>query len=168
MARYEIDPLTSRVKIAGSSSVHPITATATGLTGWLDIERGRDGSLRAATFAGEVRIAVDRLASGNPLVDRETRRRIDARKFPEIVGLVTAAVPIDRSGLDVTGDLTFRGETRSVRGEIDLAFDDGTVTVAGTQTFDVRNWGLRLPRIGLLRVHPDVRVDIAVTAHTAT
>ncbi len=165
MARYEIDPATSRVDIVGSSSVHPIRASATGLTGWIEIEGSSDGPFVGGSLKSELRIAVDRLASGNPLVDRETRRRIDARRFPEIIGVVTIAENVSGTRLAVTGDLTFRGETRSVQGEVDVAVADATITVRGSQTFDVRDWNLRLPRLGLLRVHPDVRVGIEVFAH---
>lgn len=134
MTRYEIDATASTVDIVGSSSIHPITARATGLVGWIETDTPEVGSLRA-----EVRISVDRLGSGNPLVDLETRRRIDTRRFPEIVGIVTAAAPLA----------------------------DGRIAVAGDQTFDVREWGLRLPRLGLLRVHPDVQVRIEVHAQPA-
>lgn len=163
MTRYEIDATASTVDIVGSSSIHPITARATGLVGWIETDTPEAGSLRA-----EVRISVDRLGSGNPLVDLETRRRIDARRFPEIVGIVTAAAPLADGRIAVTGDLTFRGERRSVTGEIDLEIDDQGVVVRGDQTFDVREWGLRLPRLGLLRVHPDVQVRIEVHAQPAS
>ena len=89
MSRFDVEPGVSQVWVDGSSSVHPIHATATGVTGW--IELGPDGDITSASrLAGEVRIVVDQLASGNALVDRETRHRIDAIRYPEIVGTVTA------------------------------------------------------------------------------
>ncbi len=118
----------------------------------------------ASGLAGEVHVAVDRLASGNALIDRETRHRIDAVRYPEIVGTVTTAEPIDSKRLAVEGDIAFRGEVRSVSGELAVRFDGTQLIVEGTQTFDVREWGLRPPRIGLLRVHPEVRVRIRLAA----
>lgn len=166
VSRFVIDPDSSQVWIEGSSSVHPIHATATGLTGWIELVLSREGIASASGLAGEVHVAVGRLASGNALLDRETRRRIDAKRHPEIVGTVTAAVQIASDCLAVTGDIAFRGEVCSVSGELVVSFDGERLIVEGAQTFDVREWGLRPPRIGLLRVHPDVRVRVHVVADT--
>ena len=106
MTRWVLDPEASQVWIEGSSSVHPIRAGATGLTGWVELSTSRGKVATDPGLRGEVRIAVDRLQSGNPLVDRETRRRVDARRFPEIVGTVTAAT---REATDqAVGDRTDR------------------------------------------------------------
>jgi YceI-like domain len=164
VSRLAIDPDSSQVWIEGTSSVHPIHATATGLTGWIDLVRSGDGIAADPEVTGEVRIAVERLASGNALVDRETRRRIDARRHPEIVGTVTAAQRSAPNRLTVTGDIAFRGEVCTVSGELVVSFAGDRLILEGAQSFDVRDWGLRPPRIGLLRVHPEVRVRIRVTA----
>jgi polyisoprenoid-binding protein YceI len=164
VSRFDFDPVVSQVWVEGSSSVHPIHAAATGVTGWIELGRSGDGVTAASHLAGEVRVAIDRLASGNALVDRETRRRIDASRYPEIVGTVTAAERIDSERWTVTGAIAFRGEVRRVSGEVVVSFDGQQLIVEGTQTFDVREWGLRLPRIGFLRVHPDVSVRIRAVA----
>ena len=52
-------------------------------------------------------------------------------------------------------------------GEVVVSLNGKKLIVEGTQTFDVRAWGLRLPRIGFLRVHPDVRVGIRAVADLA-
>jgi hypothetical protein len=167
VSRFDFDPGFSQVWVEGSSSVHPIHGTATGVTGWIELVLSDDGTVDASGFAGEVHVAVDRLSSGNVLVDRETRRRIDATRHPEIVGRVTAAERIASDRLAVTGDIAFRGEVASVTGELVVARDSERLVVEGTQTFDVREWGLRLPRIGFLRVHPDVRVRVRLVADSA-
>jgi polyisoprenoid-binding protein YceI len=155
MTRYEIDPDGSQVWIEGSSSVHPIRATATGLTGW--VELGEE-------LRGEVRIEVGRLQSGNPLVDRETRRRVDAGKFPEIVGTVIDSERNEGQDISLRGEIEFRGEVRSVAGRVTATVEDDTLTVEGSESFDVRDWGLEPPRVALLRVHPDVTVRIHIEA----
>jgi hypothetical protein len=165
VSRFDIEPQGSQVWVDGSSSVHPIHATATGVTGWIELDLSDSDLACPSRLAGEVRIAVDRLASGNPLVDRETRHRIDATRYPEIVGTVSGAERIDSKRFAVTGDVAFRGEVRSVSGEVVVSRNDTSLIVEGTQTFDVRAWGLRLPRIGFLRVHPDVRVRIRAVAN---
>ena len=164
MPRYLVVADESQVWIAGSSSVHPIRATATGLTGWVELATTAKGIARTPRLGGEIRIEVERLRSGNSLVDRETRRRIDAAHHPEIVGTVTSAERLSAESLKVTGTIAFRGEVQEVTGEVTVAREPGEITVDGSATFDVRTWGLQPPRVGLLKVHPDVQVRIHVVA----
>lgn len=166
MTRYDIDPEASQVWISGTSSVHPIHATATGLEGWIELEVSEGGVAPGSGLDAEVRIAVSALRSGNGLVDRETRRRIDAKRFPEILGVVTGSECVSGHRVSLRGDLTFRGETREVEGEVTVAVEDGgaRIAVEGSQGFDVRNWGLEPPKFALLKVHPDIDVRIHVEA----
>ena len=48
----------------------------------------------------------------------------------------------------------------------ELAVDaaPGQVTIDGSATFDVRDWGLQPPRVALLQVHPEVEVRIHLVA----
>jgi len=156
--RYELDPNRSQVWIDGSSSIHPIRATATGLHGWVELllVDGRVGATPAV--AGEVRVEVDRLKSGNPIVDAETRRRIDAGNHPEIVGVVSSSSRLDLDRVALTGEIAFRGVTRAVDGELTVTVEGGDLAIAGSQQLDVRDWGLKPPRVGLLRVHPEITV----------
>ena len=146
------------VVINASSSVHPIHSRSEGIAGVVEIDDG--------TLWGDVSLDVSRLRSGNPLEDRELRRRIDARRHPTIDGRVTAASPATESGrFRVTGDITFRGVTRSHEDELVVTvLDDNTVKVEGTTTFDVRDFGMEPPRILTLRVHPEVTVTLEAVA----
>ena len=167
MTRFTIDPDESQVWIEGSSSVHPVHATATGLEGWVDLTFAGANLRKDGEAMGEVRIAVDRLQSGNALVDRETRRRIDARRFPRIVGVVTSSRRLAADRLELSGDLSFRGETQPVNGEVAVSRDGSRVIVEGQQRFDVRDWGLQPPKVAMLRVHPHIDVRIRIVAESA-
>lgn len=156
--RFDLDPERSRVWIEGSSSVHPIKARAKGLRGWVELAASDAALEPEPAVEGEVRIAVDRLRSGNALVDRETRRRVDAQRFPEIVGRVTSSKPGTPDAVDLEGEIDFRGVTVAVNGTLGVEVKGDEVHLAGAQSFDVRDWGLSLPRLGLLRVHPNVEV----------
>lgn len=156
--RRTIVPDRSQVWIDGSSSVHPIRASATGLDGWIELDDST-----GALCAGVVEIAVEHLSSGNALVDRETRRRIDARRFPVIRGAVSS-VTGDPQHPAVEGRIDFRGESCEVTGELTVERTGTTVVVEGRQTFDVRDWSLKPPRLGLLRVHPDIEVRVHIEA----
>jgi polyisoprenoid-binding protein YceI len=65
----------------------------------------------------------------------------------------------------VAGDVTFRGATRSIEGEMTLTTpDDRTVCLEGEHTFDIRDFGMQPPRILTLRVHPEVAVRVTIFA----
>ncbi len=153
--------------IEGSSSVHPIHSTTTGLEGWIDLrltDAGRP-DLRTALSA-RIEFPVSRLRSSNPLEDRELRRRIDARNHPTIEGALTTIVKADEPGrFAVTGDVTFRGVTRPHADLMDVELlDDGSLHLGGRSYFDIREFGMEPPRILMLRVDPVVEVIIDVIA----
>lgn len=164
--RYELVPEESGVHVRASSSLHAVTMDATGLTGYLEAEVGEDGAVAPdPTPRGRLVLAVDRLRSGNPLYDREGARRIDADRFPEIVGELVAMEHLGDGRHRTTGRLTFHGETCDVEGELVVRRPDArTVVLDGEQVFDVRDWGVRPPRVLMLRVHPDARVRVHLVA----
>ena len=165
MARYRIVPERSLVTIDASSSVHPIHTRTDGLEGFVELTF-TDGRVDAgAASRGRLSLPVDRLRSGNPLEDRELRRRIDARRFPTIDGELTDLEPIDGDQYLVSGDLTFRGVTQAYQAPMTIsAVDERTVHLTGEATFDVRDFGMEPPRILMLRVHPEVEVRVEIVA----
>lgn len=146
--------------------MHPIDGRATAASGTLDVEVA-DG--RVTQFSGgRLEVPVAGLKSGNPLEDAELQRRVDARQFPTIVGEVRRATPLaDEGRFGIDGDLTFHGVTQTVSGELHISVDGDRLRVEGEQVFDVRDFGIKPPRILMLRVHPDVRVDIRLVAEPA-
>jgi polyisoprenoid-binding protein YceI len=169
MARYEIDPDRSTVWISARSSVHPIHSGTTGLQGYLDVDVRAGGVVDAGTAAGSLSLPVDRLRSGNALLDSEMRRRIDARRYPTIDGRLTELVATaDADRYAASGELTFRGVTQNYEDELVIEqLDDGELRVTGESTFDVRDFDFQPPRILLLRVEPDVTVRIEIFATAA-
>ena len=165
--RYRIVPERSRVWIEGRSSLHPIHSSADGLEGYLDVDAPAVGAVTIAVPpAGELSFPVKRLSSTNPLETREMHRRIDARRFPTIDGVLTEVERVDGTDVyRVGGELTFRGVTQHCEGELSLqAVDEHTVRFAGEAQFDVRDFGMEPPRILMLRVEPEVVVQIEVIA----
>ena len=167
MARYRIVPGRSRVWIEARSSLHPIRTETTGLEGWLDLEVHDGGQVDVAAAPGaHLELPVDQLSSGNPLEDRELRRRIDARRYPTIAGDLTLMQETGEDGRYlVEGDLTFKGVTRRYEDEMTLEAVDGEMVIlAGEKSFDVRDFGMEPPRILLFKVEPDVTVKVAIVA----
>ncbi len=160
--RYRIVPERSQVWIHGSSTVHPIRATATGLEGWFEADLTADSP--GEPIGGRVEIAVDRLRSGNRLVDRETRRRVDAKRHPTISGEITGVESVGTEGARVRGAIEFRGELADVAGELEVRRSGDGIEIEGEQRFDVRTWGLEPPALMAIRVHPEVTVRILIEA----
>jgi polyisoprenoid-binding protein YceI len=169
MTRFAIDPRRSTVWIEARSSLHPIHGEATGLGGYLEVEMA-DGRLDLSAPAEmHVELPMEQLRSGNPVQDRELLRRIDADRFRKITGDARKVQEADGEGrYRVSGDVSFHGATRTMDGEVHLtAPDDRTVVVEGEQTFDIRDFNVKPPKILMFRVEPEVKVRIQVTAERA-
>ncbi len=165
MARYKIVPDRSRVWIEARSNVHPIRTEAGGLEGWLELDVTRGKLNVDQTPRGHLEFPIDNLKSGNPLEDREMRRRTDARRYPTISGdLKAMKATDDASRYVVRGDLTFRGQVRTYEDEMTVDLDDRTITLAGQSTFDIRDFGMEPPRILMLKVQPEVTVRVEIIA----
>jgi polyisoprenoid-binding protein YceI len=163
MAARPILPDRSEVLVDARSSVHAIRGRASQLSGEVDVDivDGRPGS----SLRGRIEVPVRGLRSGNPLEDRELHRRVDARRFPTIVGEVRSATAVDGDGLfRVEGDITFHGVTQPVTGEVQVSVDSDAVVIEGEHVFDVRDFGITPPRILMLRVEPEVTVRIRLAA----
>jgi polyisoprenoid-binding protein YceI len=164
VSRYRIAPDRSRLWIEARSSLHPINSTTDGLQGFIELTTENGEIDVAADAAGRLSLPVERLSSGNRLEDRELHKRIDARRFPTIDGVLTGIRRTDGDGsYRVSGELTFRGVARSVEDDMTIELvDDRTVRLEGSSQFDIRDFGMEPPHILMLKVEPcvDVRVDI--------
>jgi hypothetical protein len=134
------------------------------LEGYIEFELDTGGGVDLAVRPkGRLSLQVDRLRSGNMLEERELRRRIDAGRFRTIDGELIDMRPSGAGGRYVVrGAVTFRGVTNEHEDEMLISFDDDTVTLTGTSTFDVRDFGMEPPRILLLRVEPEVTVRVEI------
>jgi polyisoprenoid-binding protein YceI len=167
VARYCIAPDRSYVWIDGRSNVHPIHATTDGLEGYVDIAFSEEGGVDVtAPVAGTLSLTVEHLSSGNRMEDRELQKRIDARRFPTIEGVLRKIVPSDVDGrYQVSGDITFRGVSRYHEDVMSIrSVDDQTIQLGGTSNFDIREFGMEPPRLLLLRVEPEVEIRIEIFA----
>jgi len=164
MAEYRILAEGSEVLVSATSSVHPIDGAAGGVSGDVDVEAA-DGHVRELR-KGRIEVPIDELRSGNKLYDVELQRRVDSRRYPVIVGEIRTASAVNDDGLfDVEGDVTFHGVTQPVSGSLAVHVDNGgRLVVKGEHVFDIREFGIKPPKILMLRVHPEVTVRIRLVA----
>jgi polyisoprenoid-binding protein YceI len=167
VARYRIDPERSTVSIDARSSLHPIHSTTNGLEGYVDLELEPDGAVDLTVKpAAQLSLPVTRLSSGNRMEDRELQKRIDARRYPTINGVLEQMEgAVSRGSYRVSGEVTFRGVSRSHEDEMTIhAVDEQTIEMAGTSRFDIREFGMEPPRILMLRVDPEVAIRVDIIA----
>ena len=109
---------------------------------------------------------VQRLTCGNGLYDAELLRRVDARLFPRAVIELRDASPVGATGrYHVEGVLTFHGVTRSVAGSVAVSFPEpGRMVIDGEQMLDMRHFEITPPAVAILRIYPEVRVQLHVEA----
>jgi polyisoprenoid-binding protein YceI len=162
LTRYTLDSMHSCIWVSGRSSLHPINTETRGITGWFEATTRDNGSLDLdLPVSGELELAVARLTSGNQLYDRELRRRMEARRFPTIVGRVTS---ISASGphpqYAVTGDVVFHGKTRTFEHEMHIDVHEEQVSLTGAYVFDIREFGMKPPSMLMVRVYPEISVRV--------
>jgi YceI-like protein len=164
--RYQIVPDASQVWIEARSMLHPINTWTDGLEGHLDVVV-TDGRLDLGVPpAGRLSLDVERLKSGNRFEDRELHRRMDARRYPTIDGVLAGVEPTGQDDrYDVSGTVTFRGVTRSYKEAMDVDVSDGrTIRLEGRSRFDIRDFGMDPPRLLFVRVEPEVDVRVEIVA----
>src|SRR5262245_49622005 len=156
MATFHIDPKRSKAWLLTRTSVQPIRGEADGLNGTIEASLTEGQIDLSAPVRMRFVLSVDRLNSGNFIFDEEMRRRLEARKFPTIVGETHELIPLNGGGrYRARGVLTAHGVTQPVDGEVRVSMDDeATLVVQGEQVFDVQQFNVSLPRILFLRVYP--------------
>jgi polyisoprenoid-binding protein YceI len=166
VTRLRVIPEQSQVWIEARSSLHPIHGEGTGLQGEAELQE-TDGKIDLSVLPkARIELPVERLRSGNALQDMEMRRRIEAQKYPTIIGeLVKATALSQPNRYRLQGDLTFHGITRRLEADVTATFDgQGVLLVEGEYVLDVRGFGVTPPRILGLQVYPEVKVRFRVVA----
>jgi polyisoprenoid-binding protein YceI len=162
VARYRVIPERSHLWAEARSSLHPVKVETTGLGGDVEAEV-EDGRVRlGAPF--RVDIDAERLRSGNMIMDVELQRRLETKKFPRVVGAVSAAAATG-TGWRLSGELTLHGVARATDADVTVrVVDDRTIEIEGEKTIDMRDYGLNPPKLLMFRVHPDVKVRARLVA----
>jgi polyisoprenoid-binding protein YceI len=161
-------PGRSAVLIKARSTVGPISFATTEVQ--VTISTSVQGPAIDTDVRLEARLEVqlNTLTSGNRLYDDELRRRIDARRFPlAAVTLRSAARIGETDRYELTGEMEFHNVTREIAGSISVAFPrPDTIVVRGEQTFDIRDFNLDVPTTFMLKIYPDVWVELHLEART--
>ncbi len=154
--RWAIDESAASVAFIARSSVHSIRSSGSA-RGWIEAAIDDDAFADCGTLHGRLEIPLAEFSSGNPLIDREMKRRAATTAHPLIIAKIETTEEIDPSSAKITGTISFLDVETLVEGELDLLPGPRLV---GVGEFDTRWWGLEPPRLLMLRVDPFVTVEI--------
>ena len=154
--RFEIDQSAASVVFAASSSVHPIRSVGS-VSGWIDAILSGGVFAEDQELGGHLEVPLNGLSSGNPLIDREMKRRVDGGLDSVISARIEETLRIEGNRATITGTIDFLEVSTLVEGDVVIL--PGPCLV-GTGEFDVRWWGFEPPRLLMLRVDPLVTVEI--------
>ena len=148
------------------SNVHPVHASGTRLSGFLEGDLAPDGMPDLTRpHRAVLDLPVDGIRSGNRIQDREMERRMDARRFPSIGCVVTGLEPRGAAGnYSARAELTVRGRSRKVVADVRITRQGESVVIDAQQTFDMRDFGIDPPRVLVLKMEPEVRVSAHIVA----
>ena len=164
---FRIDPDRAALVLVARSNAGPITFGATGIEGSISAAvSGGEVATTAVSPVARLEVPVQRLTCGNGLYDAELLRRIDARLFPRAVVELRDASPVGATGrYHVEGVLTFHGVTRSMAGTVAVTFPEpGRMVIEGEQVLDMRHFEITPPAVAMLRIYPEVRVQLHLEA----
>ncbi len=151
----------------------PITFETRAVTGsitvgWLDgrVDGPLDGGVEPAAMLD---IGLRELRSGNDLYDAELHRRIHVTRFPVCHLELRGCQLLGGTRYALTGDMTFHGVTRELHGSAEVESpDDERLLIVGEKTVDIRDFDLPAPTVMLLKIYPDVRVQMFLEATIST
>jgi polyisoprenoid-binding protein YceI len=164
MAKYKVVPDRSHLTAEARSSVHDIKVQTNGLTGFVEAVVDAGVPRLGAPFT--VEIDAERLKTGSGLTDSELQRRLETRKFPRIVGAVSAAEQKgDATRWRLTGTLRLHGVTKATDADVTVrVVDERTIEIEGEKVIDIREYGMTPPKLLMLKVYPDVKVHARLVA----
>jgi polyisoprenoid-binding protein YceI len=159
----------SRVSIAGTSNIHPYTASTTAArivrlqlaSGAITVNQWEAMFTPGAIEAFEMSIPVTTLSSPKDGLDKNMHKALKAMEHPDItfrfVRFESAAAP---DALRAVGILRIAGVERDVTLQVKTQRDDSTLTVSGETQLLMTDFGITPPKamLGMLKTDPKVTV----------
>jgi polyisoprenoid-binding protein YceI len=166
---YRVVPSRSAIIVKARSNVGPIAFATGNINGSISAAVDESGLMVDSSVMARLEIRLNTLASGNSLYDAELMRRVDARRFPlAIVDLASSSRLGATDDFDLKGNLTVHGVTRPINGKVTAEMTGlERITVDGEQVIDIRDFALGLPSTLMLKIYPDVWIEMHLEAEFA-
>jgi polyisoprenoid-binding protein YceI len=165
VATFRIVPGSSSIDTEVGSSVHPIHGTTNQVSGEVRAAFDGEGNPQLdQPHGGWAEIPVESIKSGSRLQDMEMARRAEVGRYPSIRFEVEKAWLEDGSGYRAAVSVTAHGQTRRIEEPFAFKLDGRRLVLEGEHTFDMRDFGVKPPRIFTLKVDPEVKVRVRLVA----
>jgi polyisoprenoid-binding protein YceI len=166
MLRFRVNTAQSTVKVGLRVNLHPSHINANSLSGVIECDVDEQGKPRLdRPYSAELTLPVDAIKSGNGIQDREMRRRFDVSRYPAITATVTHGEALEGEGrYRAVAQLTMHGQTREIKGDVQLGVKGTTMTIDGQQVINVKDFGINPPRLIILKVESDVDLQVHIVA----
>jgi polyisoprenoid-binding protein YceI len=168
--RFHVTPNLSAVVVKARSNVGPITFGTTHVSGEIVCRVQGDRLAEIERASAYLELPVASLSSGNDLYDAEIHRRMDVRRYPVIRVELTSATQIaDADRLLLSGKITLRDELQELHGAVSVGYLDlNTIVVEGEQALDIRDFRIEVPSTLLLKIYPEVLIEMHIEARAET
>lgn len=157
------------MELQARSSLHNINCTSKALSGSIEAAWNADGTLALDPAPKmHLEVPVDSLASGNNALDKQMREIVGSRSFPNIVAdLVELQADGKPQNYAAKGRIEMRGTGKTFTGTLTILREGESVTVSGETTIDMRDFGIKPPRLLVFSVQPDVAIRLHLVADPA-
>jgi hypothetical protein len=115
-------------------------------------------------IAGEIQLAFDPMEGGDMLLRREARKALDTSTYPAARLALEGAAASPGALAKLSGQLSYRGRSVGISPIVDGRFDEHKVEARTRFTLDVRDFGLKPPRLLFLKVDEIVEVEVELFA----
>jgi polyisoprenoid-binding protein YceI len=158
------------LRIEGDSSLHKWSSTATVVAMTFQLADGAPASLTEAIKASkvegmEVKIPIAGLKSGDSGLDRNLRKAIKEKQFPDVVYRLdryeTAKGAADGVlSAKTTGKLTIAGETKPTTMDVEFRLDPNGAAVKGVYSLKMSDYGIKPPTLllGAIKVRDPITI----------
>jgi polyisoprenoid-binding protein YceI len=154
------------------ATAHTVRGTVGSFHGTIDAEPAAEGSW---SIRGRVVVAADSMTTDNGRRDRKMREILETSKYPEIV-FETRQVTVDLSRFrpgeqltaQVSGDLTVHGKSVQVQLPVDVYVFKDHAVISGSFPLHWKQFGLRDPSFGVIRVREPMIVAFRLRAVPAS
>jgi polyisoprenoid-binding protein YceI len=156
----------ARVSIAGTSNIHPFTASATDVRMSRLVLAPADGDRLAAATPGGVEafdlvIRAASLTSPKEGLDKNMHKALKVSEHPEIIfRLARLEAGAAANSLKAVGMLKIAGVEREVSFAVKVAVNASTITVIGEVDLLMTDYGITPPKamLGMLKTDPKITV----------
>lgn len=166
---YAFVPEDSEIHITGHAPLHDVHATSKQICG--EFEATFSGNTPMGNASGFAQIDVNTFKSGSRLVEFNTLRHIKANRYPTArFDIDTVAVPLEAPAdtVHVMGTMSFCGEQVKVFAEPIVTVEGDIVAIEGDWQLCQSAFGLKPPRLAMLKVGDAIDVHFRLIARRLT